>query len=389
MERFQRMKRLPPYVFSITESLKEAAIERGEDVIDFSMGNPDRPTPKHIVNTLIETAKDPTAHRYSISRGCHELRKAICDWYKRRYNVDLNPETEAIATIGVKEGMSHLALAVIGPGDVAITLAPTYPIHAYCVIISNGDLRQIPLNSGEETFFEKIEKTIKETWPRPKLLILNFPHNPTTTVVDEKFFENIVVLAKDHKLFVIHDLAYADLVFDGYKAPSFLQIKGAKDVGVEFFSVSKSYNMAGWRVGFCVGNKTMVSALTRIKSYLDYGIFIPIQRAAITALSGPQDCVKEIAETYRKRRDVLVGGLNKIDWHVEKPKATMFLWAKIPEQYKYMGSLEFSKFLLNETKVAVSPGIGFGPYGDDHVRFSFIEDLERTEEAVWRLQKVL
>ncbi|OGP11307.1 MAG: alanine transaminase [Deltaproteobacteria bacterium RIFCSPLOWO2_12_FULL_43_16] len=386
MEEFHRIKRLPPYIFNITTELKMDARRRGEDIIDFGMGNPDQPTPQHIVDKFIEATHNPRNHRYSASKGIYKLRLAITDWYKRRYDVDLDPNTEAIATIGSKEGLSHLALAIIGPGDVVFVPNPTYSIHTYCVVIAGGDVRSIPLLPGRD-FFEELLNAVKQTWPKPKLLILNFPHNPTTEVVDLEFFKKIVDFAKEHNIMVVHDLAYADIVFDGYKAPSFLQIPGAKDVGVEFFTLSKSYNMPGWRVGFAVGNKKMIAALARIKSYMDYGMFQPIQIAAISALNGPQECVQEICETYRKRRDVLVSSFNKAGWPIEKPKATMFVWARIPEQFRKMGSLEFSKFLLREAKVAVSPGIGFGEYGDEYVRLALIENEHRTRQAAKGIKK--
>ncbi|HAG50005.1 MAG: alanine transaminase [Deltaproteobacteria bacterium GWC2_42_51] len=380
MEEFHRIKRLPPYIFNITTELKMEARRRGEDIIDFGMGNPDQPTPQHIVDKLLEAAKNPRNHRYSASKGIYKLRLAITDWYKRRYDVDLDPESEAIATIGSKEGLSHLALAIIGPGDVVFVPNPTYSIHTYCVVIAGGDVRSIPLLPGRD-FFEELLNAVKQTWPKPKLLIINFPHNPTTEVVDIEFFKKIVDFAKEHNILVVHDLAYADIVFDGYKAPSFLQVPGAKDIGVEFFTLSKSYNMPGWRVGFAVGNKRLIGALARIKSYMDYGMFQPIQIAAISALNGPQECVHEICETYKKRRDVLISSFNKAGWPIEKPKATMFVWARIPEQFRKMGSLEFSKFLLREAKVAVSPGVGFGEYGDEYVRIALIENEHRTRQA--------
>ncbi|HHD11767.1 MAG TPA: alanine transaminase [Deltaproteobacteria bacterium] len=380
MEDFHRIKRLPPYVFNIVTELRTQARRRGEDIIDLGMGNPDQPTPKHIVDKLVEAVQNPRNHRYSLSRGIYKLRLAIADWYRRRYDVDIDPETEAIATIGSKEGLAHLVLAMIGPGDVVLVPNPTYPIHAYSVIIAGGDLRSIPLVPGVD-FFEELQRATKEAWPRPKLLILNFPHNPTTEVVELEFFEKVVDFAKEHEMMVIHDLAYADIVFDGYRAPSLLQVPGAKDVGVEFFSLSKSYNMPGWRVGFAVGNRKMIDALTRIKSYLDYGMFQPVQIAAIIALNGPQDCVDQIRETYRSRRDVLVDSFSKAGWQIERPKATMFVWARIPEPLRKLGSLEFSKFLLKEAKVAVSPGIGFGEYGDEYVRLALVENEQRIRQA--------
>jgi alanine-synthesizing transaminase len=385
---FPRIKRLPPYVFNIVGDLKLKARRAGEDIIDFGMGNPDGPTPPHVVAKLIEAASKPVNHRYSVSKGIYKLRLAITDWYRRRYNVDLDPDSEAVVTIGSKEGLAHLALAILGPGDVVLCPSPTYPIHQYSVIIAGGDLRSIPLIPGED-FFAHLVEAMRQTWPKPKLLILNFPHNPTTEVVDLNFFRKIVDFAREHSLMVIHDLAYADLCFDGYEAPSFLQVPGAKDVGVEFFTLSKSFNMPGWRVGFAVGNPAMIAALARIKSYLDYGIFQPLQIAAIHALNGPQDCVEQICRSYQVRRDVLVDGLNRIGWSMPKPKATMFVWAPIPEVFQDMGSLEFSTFLLQEGKVAVSPGIGFGEYGDKYVRFALIENEHRTRQAIRGIRRAL
>lgn len=385
---FQRIKRLPPYVFSIIDGMKMEARHRGEDIVDFGMGNPDLPTPPHVVAKLIEAAAKPANHRYSVSRGIYKLRVAIAKWYQRRYGVTLDPDSEAIVTIGAKEGLSHLAWATIDPGDVVLCPSPTYPIHQYAVILAGGDLRCIPLTTSEE-FFGNLDEAIRQTWPKPKMLIISFPHNPTTQVVDLDFFEKVVKAAKEHEFLVVHDLAYADLTFDGYQAPSFLQAAGAKDVGVEFFSLSKSYNMPGWRVGFCVGNKEIVQALARIKSYLDYGIFQPIQIAAIAALDGPQDCVEEICSMYQKRRDSLLDGLDRAGWHIPRPKGTMFVWAEIPEPAKKMGSVEFCKYLLQEAQVAVSPGIGFGQYGDEHVRFALIENEHRTKQAVRKIKKAL
>jgi alanine-synthesizing transaminase len=382
VDEFPRIKRLPPYVFNIVNELKAAARARGEDIIDFGMGNPDRPTPQHIVDKLTEAAQRPDTHRYSMSKGIPRLRKAICDWYKRRYGVDLNPETQAIVTIGSKEGLAHLALATVGPGDAVLVPNPAYPIHPWGFVIAGADIRHVPLIGDEEEFFAELEKAIRDSYPKPKMLVLNFPGNPTTQCVELEFFQRVVDIATEHKIWVIHDLAYADLVFDGYKAPSILQVPGAENIAVEFFSLSKSYNMPGWRVGFMCGNQTLVAALTRMKSYLDYGMFTPIQVAAIAALEGPQECVREIAELYCRRRNVLCDGLNSIGWKVEKPKATMFVWAPIPEEYRQMGSLEFSKKLLREAKVAVSPGIGFGEYGDGFVRFGLIENEHRTRQAV-------
>ena len=388
MEEFPRIKRLPPYVFATVNELKMKARKAGEDIIDLGMGNPDIPTPQHIVDKASEALYNPRNHRYSVSRGVPHLRDAICEWYERRYNVELDPESEAIATIGAKEGLSHLALATIGSGDVVFVPSPAYPIHPYSVIIAGGDLRSIPL-SPDRDFFEDLLAATKLTWPRPKMMILSFPHNPTTKVIDLDFFQKIVDFAREHDILIVHDFAYADLTFDGYQAPSILQVEGARDVAVEFYSLSKSYSMAGWRVGFCVGNQRMVHALTRIKSYLDYGMFQPLQIAAITALRGDQECVKEIVETYRDRRDVLCEGLNRIGWEVEKPKATMFVWARIPEQYQSLGSLEFAMKLIREAKVAVSPGIGFGEYGDEYVRFALVENEHRTRQAIRGLRKIM
>jgi alanine-synthesizing transaminase len=381
IEEFARIKRLPPYVFNIVNELKATARARGEDIIDFGMGNPDQPTPQHIVDKLVEAAQRPDTHRYSLSRGIPRLRKAICDWYGRRYDVDLDYDRHAIVTIGSKEGLAHLALATMGPGDAVLVPNPAYPIHPYGFAIAGADIRHVPLTPGVD-FFAELEKAIKDSWPRPRMLILNFPGNPTTQCVELDFYEKVVDIARENNIWVIQDLAYADLVFDGYKAPSILQVDGAMDCAVEFFSLSKSYNMPGWRVGFMCGNETLVAALARIKSYLDYGMFTPIQVAAISALDGPQDCVSQICSMYRSRRDVLCDGLNALGWPVERPRGTMFVWAPIPEPYREMGSLEFSKKLLVDAKVAVSPGVGFGSYGDDHVRFGLIENEHRTRQAV-------
>jgi alanine-synthesizing transaminase len=381
MNEFSRISRLPPYVFNIVNDLKAKARAAGEDIIDFGMGNPDQPTPKHIVDKLIEAVSRPDTHRYSVSRGIPRLRRAITNWYKTRFDVDLDPETEAIVTIGSKEGLAHLALATLGPGDVVLVPNPAYPIHPYGVVIAGADVRHVPLIEGSN-FFEELINAINNCYPKPKMLILNFPGNPTSECVELEFFEKIIAIAKEHKIWVVHDLAYADIAFDGYVAPSILEVEGAKEIAVEFFTLSKSYNMPGWRVGFMCGNKELVGALSRIKSYLDYGTFAPIQIAAIAALEGPQECVKEISDMYQRRRDVLCEGLNAAGWKVEKPKATMFVWAKIPDAYLEMGSLEFCKKLLLDAKVAVAPGIGFGQYGDDHVRFGLIENENRTRQAI-------
>lgn len=384
---FPRIKRLPPYVFNIVNDLKRDARARGEDIIDFGMGNPDQPTPKHIVDKLVESAQRGDTHRYSVSKGVPRLRLAIADWYKRRFDVDLDPDREAIVTIGSKEGLAHLMLATLGPGDIVLSPNPAYPIHPYGVVIAGADVRHVRLVPGVD-FFEELEKALKESWPRPKMMLLNFPANPTTECVELDFFERVVEIAREYELWIVHDLAYADLCFDGYKAPSILQVPGAKEVAVEFFTLSKSYNMPGWRVGFMCGNQELVGALTRMKSYLDYGMFTPVQVAGIAALNGPQECVTEICDLYRRRRDVLCEGLNAIGWEVQKPKATMFVWAPIPEQYREMGSLEFSKKLLAEAGVAVSPGIGFGDYGDDHVRFGLIENEHRTRQALRGIKRM-
>jgi alanine-synthesizing transaminase len=382
------MRRLPPYVFAQVNELKMELRRAGKDIVDLGMGNPDLPTPKHIVDKLLEAAQKPHNHRYSASRGITKLREAIADWYGRRYDVDIDPETEAVVTIGAKEGLSHLVLSLVSPGDVVFAPNPTYPIHPYSVIIAGGDLRSIPIEKGRD-FFEDLQVATKQTWPQPKMLIISFPHNPTTEVVDLDFFQKICDFAKQHEIIVVHDLAYADLVFDQEFAPSFLQVKGAKDIGVEFFSLSKSYSMPGWRVGFCIGNVEIISSLTRIKSYLDYGIFQPIQIASIIALNADQSCVREIVDIYRSRRDVLVDGLNRVGWPTDKPKATMFVWSKIPDNFVEMGSVEFSKFLIREAGVAVSPGRGFGEYGDDYVRFALVENEERTRQAIRGIRRVL
>jgi len=380
-DEFPRIKRLPPYVFNIVGELKAKARARGEDIIDFGMGNPDQPTPRHIVAKLVEAAQRDDTHRYSVSRGVPRLRRAIARWYKSRYAVDLDQDSEAIVTIGSKEGLAHLALATMGPGDVALVPNPSYPIHPYGFVIAGADIRHVPLIPGVD-FFAELEKAIKACWPQPKMLVLNFPGNPTTQCVELDFFEKVVEIAREHQIWVIHDLAYADIVFDGYEAPSILQVKGAKEVAVEFFTLSKSYNMPGWRVGFMCGNPQLVAALGRMKSYMDYGMFTPIQVAAISALEGPQDCVAEIRDLYRSRRDTLCKGLNSIGWQVTPPKASMFVWAPIPEPYRHLGSLEFSKKLLSDAKVAVSPGVGFGEMGDDHVRFALIENEHRSRQAI-------
>jgi alanine-synthesizing transaminase len=385
---FPRIERLPPYVFNAIGELCLKARRAGQDIIDFGMGNPDEPTPPHIVNKLTEATAKSSNHRYSVSRGVYKLRLAICDWYKRRYRVDLDPDTEAIVTIGSKEGIGHLALAILDRGDVVLAPTPTYPIHQYGCIIAGAEVIGIPLLHGDD-FFDEMLAAISRGRSHPKLLIINFPHNPTTATVDHEFMRRVVDFARENEILVIHDLAYADLCFDGYRAPSIMEIPGAREVAVEFFTLSKSYNMPGWRVGFAVGNPQMIAALTRLKSYFDYGIFAPVQVAAIAALNGPQQCVAEIVETYRRRRDVLVSGLNRSGWPVEPPRATMFLWAPIPEPFRAMGSLEFAKFLLLEARIAVSPGIGFGAAGDNYVRFALIENEHRTRQAIRGIRQAL
>ncbi len=381
MDNFPRVHRLPPYVFAKVNELKMQMRHHGEDIIDLGMGNPDIPTPKHIVDKLVEAAQKPVNHRYSASKGLKGLRREMAKWYLNRYGVELDYDQEVVVTMGAKEGLAHLALVMLSPGDVVFAPDPAYPIHPYACIIAGADVRRIPM-ARDRNFFDDLELAMSQTWPKPKLLIINFPHNPTGITTDLDFFQKIVDFAKENDLKVIHDLAYADFTFDGYEAPSFLQAKGAKDVGVEFFSLSKSYSMPGWRVGFCCGNEQMVQALTRIKSYLDYGLFQPIQIAASVALSGPQDCVREIMDIYQDRRDALCEGLDRIGWPVTPPKATQFVWAEIPEQFKHLGSVEFSKMLLRECKVAVAPGLGFGHYGDNHVRFALVENRQRINQAI-------
>jgi alanine-synthesizing transaminase len=381
MREFSRIKRLPPYVFNITNELKMAARRRGEDIIDLSMGNPDGPTPQHIVDKLVEAARRQDTHGYSVSKGIPRLRKAICDWYRRRYAVELDPEREAIVTIGSKEGLAHLMLATLERGDTVLVPNPSYPIHIYGAIIAGADIRSVRMTPGVD-FIAEVERAIRELFPKPKMLILGFPSNPTAKCVELEFFERIVALAREHDMLVVHDLAYADITYDGWKAPSIMQVSGARDVAVEFFTMSKSYNMAGWRIGFMVGNADLVNALGRIKSYHDYGSFTPIQVASIVALEGPQDCVEEIRATYQRRRDVMVRGLHDLGWMVENPKASMYVWAKIPEYYSNLGSIGFTKRLLEQAKIAVAPGIGFGDYGDDHVRIALIENENRLRQAL-------
>ncbi len=388
MEEFARISRLPPYVFNIVNELKATARAKGEDIVDFGMGNPDRPPPKHISEKLAEVALRDDTHRYSLSRGIPRLRRAVAEWYKRKFNVDLDPETETIVTIGSKEGLAHLTLATLGPGDAVLVPNPAYPIHPYGCVIAGAEIIYVPLIENSD-FFAELEKAIEDSWPKPKMLIVNFPCNPTTQCVDLAFLERLVTICKENKMWLVHDIAYGEITFDGYQAPSVLQVVGAKEVAVEFYSLSKTYNMPGWRVGFMCGNPTLVAALSRIKSYLDYGMFTPIQVAAVTALDSEQKVIDDIRGMYKSRRDVLCDGLNSAGWQVEKPLGTMFVWAKIPEPLNEIGSLEFSKKLLEEAKVAVSPGIGFGKYGDTHVRFSLIENEHRTRQAIRNIKKML
>jgi alanine-synthesizing transaminase len=387
-QQFKRIERLPPYVFNIIGDLKQQARAAGEDVIDFGMGNPDQPTPQHIVDKLTETAQRKDTHRYSQSKGIPRLRRAICEWYRERYQVELNPDTEAIVTLGSKEGLAHLALATTGPGDTILVPNPSYPIHPYGFVIAGADIRHVPMR-GDGTFFPELENAIRNSWPTPKMLVLNFPSNPTTHCVELDFFEKVVAIAREYNIWVVQDLAYADLCFDGYVAPTILQVPGAMEVAVEFFSLSKSYNMPGWRVGFCCGNPELVGALARMKSYLDYGMFTPVQVAAISALEGDQGCVADIRQLYQDRRDVLCAGLNAAGWPVEPPKGTMFVWAEIPACYRDMGSIEFSKKLLVDAKVAVSPGVGFGEYGEGFVRFGLIENEHRTRQAIRNIKRMI
>jgi len=388
MRDFEKIKRLPPYVFSVVNQLKMELRHAGEDIIDLGMGNPDQPTPQHIVDKLCEAAQDGRNHRYSVSRGIPGLRRAVCAYYKRKFDVDLDPETEAIATIGSKEGLAHLAVAITSPGDLILTPNPAYPIHPYGFIIAGADIRHVPIGPDRD-YFEDVQKAVKDSWPRPKILVVNFPSNPTAQVVDLDFYVKLVDFARENDLIVISDIAYAEICFDGYQCPSILQVPGAKDVAVEFYSLSKTYNMPGWRMGFMVGNKDIVAALAKVKSYLDYGTFQPLQIASCAALNGPQECVEEIRLMYQSRRDVLIDGMHKMGWMAEKPKATMFVWAEIPDEFKHMGSLEFSKQMLKQGGVAVSPGIGFGDYGDEYVRIALIENEHRTRQALRGMRKFL
>ncbi|TCS39557.1 alanine-synthesizing transaminase [Paucimonas lemoignei] len=385
---FARINRLPPYVFNITAELKMAARRRGEDIIDLSMGNPDGPTPQHIVDKLVDTAKRPDTHGYSASKGIPRLRRAISHWYKKRYDVDIDPDSEAIVTIGSKEGLAHLMLATLERGDTVLVPNPSYPIHIWGAVIAGADIRSVRMSPGVD-FFAELERAIRESYPKPKMMVLGFPSNPTSQCVELDFFERVIKLAKEHDILVVHDLAYADIVYDGWKAPSIMQVPGAREVAVEFFTMSKSYNMAGWRIGFMVGNRDLVAALARIKSYHDYGSFTPVQVAAIAALEGDQSCVEAIRQQYQRRRDVLVKGLHDAGWMVDKPKASMYIWARIPEQYRHLGSLEFSRLLLEKAKVCVSPGIGFGEYGDEYVRMALIENEARIRQAIRGIKAML
>lgn len=388
MREFQKIKRLPPYIFAVVNQLKMELRHAGRDIIDLGMGNPDQPTPQHIVDKLCEAAQDGRNHRYSVSKGIPGLRKAICAWYKRKFDVDFDPETEAIATIGSKEGLAHLAVAITSPGDLIMTPNPAYPIHPYGFIIAGADIRHVPMGPGYD-YFEEVQKAVKDSWPKPKILVVNFPSNPTAEVVDLNFYVKLVDFSRENDLIVISDIAYAEITFDDYQCPSIMQVPGARDVAVEFYSLSKTYNMPGWRMGFMVGNKEIVAALGKIKSYLDYGTFQPLQIAACAALNGPQECVEEIRSRYQSRRDVLIDGLHKMGWMAENPQATMFVWAEIPDEFKALGSLEFSKLMLKEGGVAVSPGIGFGDYGDHYVRIALIENEHRTRQALRGMRQFL
>ena len=388
-EEFYRINRLPPYIFNIVNELKVEARKNGDDVVDFGMGNPDQKTPEHIIHKMQACANEDSVHRYSSSKGIPRLRQAISNWYENKYNVSIDPEEEAIVTIGSKEGLAHLALATLNQGDSVIVPSPSYPIHPYGAVIAGAEIIYIKVESDDDEFFRSLDEAINNSWPTPKMIIANFPSNPTTKCVDLNFLKELVRIAKKYNIYLVHDIAYAEIVFDGYKAPSVLQVQGAKDIAVEFYTLSKSYNMPGWRIGFMCGNKKLVNALSRIKSYMDYGTYTPLQVGAIAALEGPQDCVENIRLMYKSRRDVLCKGLNDIGWSVTPPKATMFVWAEIPEKYKNLGSLEFSKILLNEAKVAASPGIGFGKHGDDFVRFSLIENEQRTRQAVRSLKNII
>ena len=392
---FEKIKRLPKYVFAAVDELKMAERRAGEDIIDFSMGNPDGPTPKHIIDKLVESVQKPRTHGYSVSKGIYKLRLAICNWYLDKYGVELDPDTEVVASMGSKEGYVNLIQAIINPGDVAMVPDPCYPIHSQAFILAGGNVHRFRLvlkddfTPDEDAFFRNIETAMRESAPKPKYLVVNFPNNPTTATVDLDFYEKLVAIARRERFYIISDIAYAEITFDGYRAPSILQVPGAKDVAIESYTLSKTYNMAGWRVGFLVGNPKLVGALTRIKSWLDYGMFTPIQVASTIALNENQACVDEIRDTYRRRRDVLLRSFANAGWTIEKPRASMFVWARIPGSFREAGSLEFSKKLLKEAKVAVSPGVGFGPYGDEYVRIALIENEERIRQAARNVRKFL
>ena len=391
---FPRLKRLPEYVFATVNELKMVARQQGKDIIDFGMGNPDLDTPEHIVEKLVEVARRPGTKRYSQSIGIPRLRKAICQRYAEKYHVQLDPATEAIATIGSKEGLTSLAKAVTGPGDIILVPNPCYPIHTYGFVLAGAHVRSVALPDPDDPqsdrlFFQHLQEAIETTTPKPTMLVVNFPSNPTTQCTGLAFFEELVAIAKHYGIWIIHDLAYGDITFDGYQAPSILQVSGAKDIAVEAYSMSKSFSMAGWRVGFTLGNSKLIAAMTKIKSYLDYGTFTPIQVAAIAALEGPQDCVREAALTYQRRRDVLCSGLQKIGWSVTPPKASMFVWAQIPQTFQAMGSLEFAKRMVQDAGIAASPGIGFGTQGEGYIRFGLIENEQRIRQAIRGLKPML
>jgi alanine-synthesizing transaminase len=385
---FHRIKRLPPYVFAEVNALKSKARAAGEDIIDFGMGNPDQPPPQHVIDKLAETLADPRAHRYSTSRGIPGLRRALCAYYARRFGVELDPEREAIVTLGSKEGLANLAQAITSPGDIILAPNPSYPIHAFGFIIAGAAIRSIPVAPGFD-FLEQLERAVRHSVPKPSALVLNFPANPTAEVVDLDFYSTVVDFCHEHAIWVISDVAYAEVYFDGTPPPSILQVPGAKQIAVEFTSLSKTYSMPGWRIGFCAGNPDLIAALARVKSYLDYGAFTPIQVAATAALNGPQDCIDEMRQRYKRRRDVLVSGLNAAGWPLPSPPATMFCWAPLPPALKEMGSLEFSKLLLEEAQVAVAPGIGFGEYGEGFVRLGLVENEHRTRQAVRNIKAFL
>jgi alanine-synthesizing transaminase len=388
MPRSEKLDRLPPYILSVVNELKLAARRRGEDVIDLGFGNPNHGTPEHVVEKLVEAARDPRNHHYSASRGLPNLRRAMARWYQRRYRIELDPASEVVATIGAKEGLSHFVLGMISRGDTVLCPDPAYPIHGFSVVIAGGDLQRVPL-APLDSLIERLREAVVQCWPRPKMLIASFPHNPTTAVVDLPFMARLVELCREHEMVLVHDLAYAEICYDGYEPPSVLQVPGAREVAIEFTSLSKSHAMAGWRVGFAAGNRDLVNVLARVKSYLDYGTFQPIQIASIVALDGPQDCVAEIVDDYRLRRDALIEGLEQADWKIDKPLGTMFVWAPLPARFAALGSLEFSKLLLERAQVAVSPGVGFGPSGEGFVRFALVENPHRIRQAVRSIRRLL